>query len=182
MEAEKTPDNVVILNHDPIVDPLRQGLLLLCRQLGRPLGDAELVDGMPLEHGRLPLHLVARALRRADITAQVTRQPLRRIDRYLLPADAEPGSAALSPLHADLAGLPPLLVQVGEDELLRDDSLRLAQRAGEQGVAVRLQRYAGCWHVFQAHAGVLASADRALDEAAAFVVECSAEGDRCRTS
>ncbi|MDF5875011.1 type I secretion system permease/ATPase [Pseudomonas aeruginosa] len=51
-----------------------------------PLGDAELVDGMPLEHGRLPLHLVARALRRADITAQVTRQPLRRIDRYLLPA------------------------------------------------------------------------------------------------
>lgn len=49
MEAEKTPDNVVILNHDPIVDPLRQGLLLLCRQLGRPLGDAELVDGMPLE-------------------------------------------------------------------------------------------------------------------------------------
>ncbi|MCS9066702.1 hypothetical protein N0700_24100, partial [Pseudomonas aeruginosa] len=53
--------------------------------------------------------------------------------------------------------------------------------AGEQGVAVRLQRYAGCWHVFQAHAGVLASADRALDEAAAFVVECSAEGDRCRT-
>ncbi|EPK3470444.1 TPA: alpha/beta hydrolase fold domain-containing protein, partial [Pseudomonas aeruginosa] len=100
----------------------------------------------------------------------------------LLPADAEPGSAALSPLHADLAGLPPLLVQVGEDELLRDDSLRLAQRAGEQGVAVRLQRYAGCWHVFQAHAGVLASADRALDEAAAFVVECSAEGDRCRTS
>ncbi len=86
MEAEKTPDNVVILNHDPIVDPLRQGLLLLCRQLGRPLGDAELVDGMPLEHGRLPLHMVARALRRADITAQVTRQPLRRIDRYLLPA------------------------------------------------------------------------------------------------
>ena len=102
--------------------------------------------------------------------------------RLLLPADAEPGSAALSPLHADLAGLPPLLVQVGEDELLRDDSLRLAQRAGEQGVVVRLQRYAGCWHVFQAHAGVLASADRALDEAAAFVVECSAEGGQCRTS
>ncbi|MFO6377802.1 alpha/beta hydrolase, partial [Pseudomonas aeruginosa] len=50
------------------------------------------------------------------------------------------------------------------------------------GVAVRLQRYAGCWHVFQAHAGVLASADRALDEAAAFVVECSAEGGQCRTS
>uniref|UniRef100_UPI00349F944C alpha/beta hydrolase n=1 Tax=Pseudomonas aeruginosa TaxID=287 RepID=UPI00349F944C len=77
---------------------------------------------------------------------------------------------------------PPLPAPAGQDDRPRDDSLRLAQRAGEQGVAVRLQRYAGCWHVFQAHAGVLASADRALDEAAAFVVECSAEGDRCRTS
>lgn len=45
MEVEQSPDNVVTLNHD---DPLRQGLLLLCRQLGRPLGDAELVDGLAI--------------------------------------------------------------------------------------------------------------------------------------
>lgn len=83
MEVEQTPDNVVTLNHD---DPLRQGLLLLCRQLGRPLGDAELVDGLALEHGRLPLRLVARALRRADITARVAELPLRQMDAYLLPA------------------------------------------------------------------------------------------------
>lgn len=83
MEVEQAPDNVVTLNHD---DPLRQGLLLLCRQLERPLSDAELVDGLALEHGRLPLRLVARALRRADITAQVAELPLRQMDAYLLPA------------------------------------------------------------------------------------------------
>ncbi|WP_144173051.1 type I secretion system permease/ATPase [Pseudomonas sp. Kh13] len=83
MEVEQSPDNVVTLNHD---DPLRQGLLLLCRQLGRPLGDAELVDGLALEHGRLPLRLVARALRRADITAKVAELPLQQMDAYLLPA------------------------------------------------------------------------------------------------
>ncbi len=83
MEVEQSPDNVVSLNHD---DPLRQGLLLLCRQLGRPLGDAELVDGLALEHGRLPLRLVSRALRRADITARVAELPLRQMDAYLLPA------------------------------------------------------------------------------------------------
>ncbi len=83
MEVEQSPDNVVPLNHD---DPLRQGLLLLCRQLGRPLGDAELVDGLALEHGRLPLRLVVRALRRADITAKVAELPLRQMDAYLLPA------------------------------------------------------------------------------------------------
>ena len=75
----------------------------------------------------------------------------------------------LSPLNADLSGLPPLLIQVGEDEILRNDSLRLAERARAAGVSVRLQRYLGCWHVFQAHAGVLAVADRALDEVARFV-------------
>lgn len=83
MEVEQSPDNVVPLNHD---DPLRQGLLLLCRQLGRPLGDAELVDGLALEHGRLPLRMVVRALRRADITAKVAELPLRQMDAYLLPA------------------------------------------------------------------------------------------------
>ncbi|WP_207878096.1 type I secretion system permease/ATPase [Pseudomonas sp. 32_A] len=83
MEVEQSPDNVVPLNHD---DPLRQGLLLLCRQLGRPLGDAELVDGLALEHGRLPLRLVVRALRRADINAKVAELPLRQMDAYLLPA------------------------------------------------------------------------------------------------
>ncbi|MEC4563344.1 type I secretion system permease/ATPase [Pseudomonas inefficax] len=82
MEVEQSPDNVVPLNHD---DPLRQGLLLLCRQLGRPLGDAELVDGLALEHGHLPLRLVVRALRRADITAKVAELPLRQMDAYLLP-------------------------------------------------------------------------------------------------
>lgn len=78
-------------------------------------------------------------------------------------------SAQLSPLYADLAGLPPMLIQVGEDEVLRNDSLRLAEAALQQGVAVELQRYRDCWHVFQAHAGLLAIADRALGEVAAFL-------------
>ncbi len=87
--------------------------------------------------------------------------------------------AQLSPLHADLAGLPPLLIQVGEDEVLRDDSLRLARRgAASRASSVSLQRFPGCWHVFQAHAGLLAVADRALDVAAAIVVECHLQGAR----
>lgn len=77
--------------------------------------------------------------------------------------------ALLSPLHADLAGLPPLLIQVGEDELLRNDSLRFAEAARRQGVQVQLQRFPHCWHVFQVHAGVLDVADRALQDVADFV-------------
>jgi acetyl esterase/lipase len=75
----------------------------------------------------------------------------------------------LSPLQADLSGLPALLIQVGEDELLRDHSLVLAERARNAGVEVCLQRYAGLWHVFQAHAGMLQSADLALQRVADFL-------------
>lgn len=77
--------------------------------------------------------------------------------------------AQLSPLHADLTGLPPLLIQVGEDEVLRNDSLRFTDAARRHGVSVSLQRFPGCWHVFQAHAGLLDVADRALQDVANYL-------------
>ncbi len=81
-----------------------------------------------------------------------------------LPRD-DPG---LSPVYADLAGLPPLMIQVGEDEILLNDSLRLAKQASAAGVAVTLERYPGLWHVFQANVGRLRAADRALERAGHF--------------
>jgi acetyl esterase/lipase len=74
-----------------------------------------------------------------------------------------------SPIHGDLRGLPPTLVQVGQDEILLQDSRRLHQALAAAGVAVALQEYPRRWHVFQANAGVLADADRALASAAAFI-------------
>lgn len=75
----------------------------------------------------------------------------------------------VSPLFGQLQGLPPLLLQVGEDELLLNDSLRLAEAARAKGVKVRLERYQGLWHVFQAHTGLLTVADEALQRVVDFV-------------
>lgn len=72
------------------------------------------------------------------------------------------GDPGCSPLLADLAGLPPMLIQVGSDEVLLDDACRLAQRVSSVGGAVELEIYQGMWHVFQVHAGMLATADAAL--------------------
>lgn len=55
----------------------------------------------------------------------------------------------ISPLYADLRGLPPLLIQVGTAEILLDDATRLAAAAREAGVAVTLQVWEGLFHVFQ---------------------------------
>jgi acetyl esterase/lipase len=75
----------------------------------------------------------------------------------------------LAPLEAELGGLPPTLIQVGTDELLLGDARRLQQRLGAAGVAVRCEEYPARWHVFQANAGLLADADRALVSVARFV-------------
>jgi acetyl esterase/lipase len=87
------------------------------------------------------------------------------------PADLPRDDAGLSPVFADLSQLPPTLIQVGEDELLLNDSLRLAERAQAAGASVRLERYPGLWHVFQAHVGMLRAADYAIARVAAFLRE-----------
>ncbi|MFE2277988.1 alpha/beta hydrolase [Streptomyces sp. NPDC059454] len=74
-----------------------------------------------------------------------------------------------SPVLADLTGLPPLLVQVGANEVLLDDAVRLAARAGAADVEVTLEIGPGLPHVFQHHYGRLDEADAALDRAARFL-------------
>ncbi|MGF6310737.1 monoterpene epsilon-lactone hydrolase [Bradyrhizobium sp. i1.8.4] len=63
--------------------------------------------------------------------------------------DGDPRDPLASPLYADLAGLPPLLVQVGDRETVRNDSTELAARAKAAGVDVVLQVWDGMIHVFQ---------------------------------
>lgn len=63
--------------------------------------------------------------------------------------DGDPRDPLASPLCADLAGLPPLLVQVGDCETVRDDSTELAARAKAAGADVELQVWDGMIHVFQ---------------------------------
>jgi epsilon-lactone hydrolase len=73
----------------------------------------------------------------------------------------------VSPLFADLTGLPPMLVHVGSDEILHDDATRLVARAREAGVDASLGVFDGLWHVFQAFP--LPESRRAWREIGAFV-------------
>lgn len=75
----------------------------------------------------------------------------------------------LSPLLGDLSGLPPLLIQVGGEEILLDDSLQLHAGLMAAGARVELQRWNQGWHVFHLHAGLMPEANQALEMAAAFI-------------
>ncbi|GGL91426.1 alpha/beta hydrolase [Streptomyces fumigatiscleroticus] len=88
-------------------------------------------------------------------------------DRYL--GDRDRTHPLASPVLADLTGLPPMLVQVGSYEMLLDDAVRLAGRAGAADVDVTLQVWPRAPHVFQHQYGHLDAADAALDRAARFL-------------
>jgi acetyl esterase/lipase len=74
-----------------------------------------------------------------------------------------------APLHADLAGIAPIYVQVGGEEALLDDSTRLATNAAAAGVDVRLDVFPEMQHVFQLSAGNLPEADDAIERIAAWL-------------
>jgi epsilon-lactone hydrolase len=75
-----------------------------------------------------------------------------------------------SPLHADLTGLPPILVQVGDTEVLLDDGARFAARADAAGVDVTLEVEPDMFHVWAFFAGIVPESDAALDGVAAWIL------------
>lgn len=126
-----------------------------------------------------------------DLTADRTAVPeLVRRDVVLSPAWLEACARAyvptgdraqpmVSPLHASLGGLPPLLIQSGTDDLLAPDAENLAVRAAAAGVDVTYSRWPGFWHDFVLQPDITAAADSALTQAAWFVARVA---DRRPTS
>lgn len=81
---------------------------------------------------------------------------------------AETTDPLASPLYGDLAGLPPLWVCVSDDEVLRDDSLRLVDKARAAGCSVELQRWAGQPHVWPTFYPYLPEAKASVKDMAGF--------------
>jgi epsilon-lactone hydrolase len=88
--------------------------------------------------------------------------------RYYL-GDTDPRNPLASPLYADLAGLPPLLIHVGANETLLDDSTRLSVRARAAGVPVELKIWPVVPHAWQLAPHLIPEARQSLRETAAFL-------------
>jgi monoterpene epsilon-lactone hydrolase len=99
-----------------------------------------------------------------------------RVTDYTTGRDAALG--LISPIFADLSGLPPLIIQAGTDEVLLDDAVRLAGRAATADVEVTLDITPRVPHVFQAYYPILDEAAAALDRAGRFLSAHLAVADR----
>jgi phosphinothricin tripeptide acetyl hydrolase len=98
----------------------------------------------------------------------VTREAVGTMARAYL-ADTEPTTPLASPLYADLHGLPPLLIHVGDDEVLLDDSVHLAEKARAAGVDAMLEVWPGMIHVWHWFFPMLEEGQRAIDRIGDFV-------------
>ena len=106
---------------------------------------------------------------RADADPIHARPMILALAKNYLGPDGDPCNPLASPLHADLAGLPPLLIQVGDRETVLDDSILFADKARAAGVDVELQVWDGMIHVFQMFGAELAEARRAVDAVAGYL-------------
>jgi acetyl esterase/lipase len=142
---------------------------------GGGLAIATLVNAR--DHG-LPLPAAAFVMSPyADLTlAGTTMRTKHDVDPLLSPENLQPriadytagqdaASGLISPIFADLSGLPPLIIQAGTHEVLLDDAIRLAGRAATADVEVILDITPGVPHVFQAYHPILEEAAAALDRA-----------------
>ncbi|HJS85266.1 MAG TPA: alpha/beta hydrolase [Acetobacteraceae bacterium] len=106
---------------------------------------------------------------KAAVDPMVQKEYLQELTSMYLAPGADPRDPLVSPLHADLRGLPPLLVQVGSAETLLDDAVRLAGAAAAADVAVTLEVYAEMIHVWPLFHQILAPGREALAAAGRFI-------------
>ena len=156
--AGGTPARQVVISGDSSGGGLALAALVALRDAGDPLPGAAVVISPWTD-----LDLGGESLRsRAAVDVMLTPDGARAAaDWYLAGQDARHPYA--SPLYADLRGLPPVLIQAGDAEILRDDSLRFAAAAQAAGVDVTLEIWAEMPHVWHAFAGLLPEADEAVE-------------------
>ncbi|WP_349897714.1 alpha/beta hydrolase [Parafrigoribacterium soli] len=140
---------------------------LAARDAGLPVPAGIVAFSPGLDHTRSGSSMITKE----GIDPFFTGEALKRTgDLYLNGQD--PAQPLLAPaVLADLTGFPPILLQVGTNELLLDDSVRLAQRARDAEVDVILDVAADMPHVFPAYAGMVDEADQAIDRAALFITQ-----------
>lgn len=108
---------------------------------------------------------------RAEVDPMVSAADLAVMARMFVGPDGDIAHPLASPLGADVAGLPPLLLQVGDAEVLLDDSTRMAAKIEAAGGNVTLEVWPEMVHVWHASAGYVPESDEAIAKIAAFLAQ-----------
>ena len=158
------PDNIVFAG-DSAGGNLVLAAMLALRERGLPLPVSAVLMSPWTDLAATGASYVSRA--EADPIHQ--RSMILLLAKNYLGGQGDPYDPLVSPLYADLAGLPPLLIQVGDRETVLDDSVMFADLARAAGVDVSLEVWDGMIHVFQMFGAELPEAHQAIASIAGFL-------------
>ncbi len=165
--TERMPDiRQLFVMGDSAGGGLALGLLLKLRDDNRPLPDAAIALSPWTD-----LALTGTSLRsNASADPMLNADDLPTLAEYYL-AETDPRTPYASPLYGEASGLPPVLIQVGSDEILLDDAVRMAEKLRQYNSRTRLEiweRMPHTWHLF---APVLPEARQAISRVADFLAD-----------
>lgn len=168
LEQGRDPSKIAI-GGDSAGGGLSLALLLAARERGLPQpACAALLSPWS------DLRIVAKAYEsRKDSDPMVRKDGISAMAAHYL-GDTDPTNPLASPILADLSGLAPMMIHVGDREVLLDDSVDLAARAEEAGVDVTLKVWPDMIHVFQAFYPMVEEARQSIAEMGAFIAEKTA--------
>jgi acetyl esterase/lipase len=133
----------IVVAGDSAGGGLALAMLVKLREIGAPMP-----RGLVLLSPWLDLTLSGESHTSNAMHPNPSRDDLQRAAGWYATA-AQQREPLASPLFAELTGLPPMLIQVGGNDVLLSDATGLAERADAAGIAVRLTVAAGLWHVYQ---------------------------------
>lgn len=156
----------IVVAGDSAGGAMAVSVLVAAREEGLPMPAASIAFSpwVNLEHTG------ASMTTRNGIDPSANREGLHRAATAFL-AGTDPSHPLASPVFADTRGLPPVLIQIGEREVMLSDAIRLAARLADTAVATRLDVAPGMAHVWHLFAGRNPAADKALADAVAFAKE-----------
>ncbi|WP_193560809.1 alpha/beta hydrolase [Streptomyces alboflavus] len=156
----------IVVAGDSAGGAMAVSVLVAAREEGLPMPAASIVFSpwANLEHTG------ASMTTRNGIDPSANREGLHRAATAFL-AGTDPSHLLASPVFADTRGLPPVLIQIGEREVMLSDAIRLAARLADTAVATRLDVAPGMAHAWHLFAGRRPAADKALADAVAFAKE-----------
>ncbi len=167
--ARGTKAENMVLAGDSAGGGLVMATLLSLRDAGEPLPAAAILLSPFLDATASGESMQSRAMQdpwfRAEDVARIA-------DYYCEPQQRR--DPLVSPVFADVGGLPPLYIQVGDDEILLSDSERIAQKITAAGGEISLEIWPEMWHVFQMFVGKMPESGRAIDKIGDFVRACFA--------
>lgn len=164
LASEGIPERNIVVGGDSAGGGLALSMLLALREAGARLPRAAVLIA-PWTDLTVSSESYERLRRRDPI---ITPEGLREAGVWYAGA-GDPADPLMSPLFADLTGLPPMLIHAGEDEVMVDDSRIFADRAKAAGVDITCKIFPGMWHVFHGAGTGIPEARSAIDEIGVYV-------------